>query len=328
MSESNSLTAPNQAPSFSIARRRLLQTAAASLVAGGAASVGLLPSSASAASPLWPGHKPGKVYLGVCCGGQMALSERRAGGKFGVNRTYYQWTQAAREDKLIRSDHAAGRLPWISFKPPAHTRGIWRQIASGRYDADIRARARRYALLSKPVIVTFNHEPHTDLDIGTASEFASAWCRIHDVMNDETGLKNVASVPILGDWIYNPTNKRDDPDEFAPAALLSRCSFLGIDLYQNQSTQGFRQRIPVILDHARRQGFPKMTVGIGEVGARNGLSSMTGAQWWSDSWNWAIANPDKIGVATYWDRPTGWVIDETAAKQSAIRASRSASAFL
>ena len=46
-------------------------------------------------------------------------------------------------------------------------------MASGKYDADIRARARRYAELSKPVIVTFNHEPHND-NTGTPGEFAAA----------------------------------------------------------------------------------------------------------------------------------------------------------
>lgn len=314
-------------------RRRAFLATAAVAVGGSVALTGRDLPAVAAPAPAWPGHKPGKVYFGVACGGDMAASVRRAGGEFGANRTFYQWDQAARETKLIGRDHAAGRLPWVSFKPPSNTKGIFRRIASGAFDSDIRARARRYAKLRKPVIVTFNHEPQTDLNLGSGADWAAAWCHIHDVMKDETNLKNVASVPILGEWIFNPTNKRDNPAEFAPRSVLQRSSFLGIDLYQNNSGQTYATRLERIVDYCDDAGFPKLMVGVGETAAADNVSSnMNGATWWRQSWNWVQDNRDRVGIVCYFDREKGlpgrWHIDETVAKRNAIRLSRSQSAFL
>lgn len=316
-----------------VGRRSFLLGAAATVGAASAATIGGAPALAA---PRWAGHKPGKVYFGVACAGNMAASVRRAGGQFGANRLFFRWNQGARETKMINSNHKAGRLPWISFKPPTHTKGIFKRISSGAFDSDIRARARRYAALKKPVIVTFNHEPHTDLGIGTAAEWVKAWCRIHDVMKDETNLKNVASVPILGSWVFDPINRRHDPDDYATPSLLKRCSFLGLDVYQTKTGEAYDERMEIVRAHNKKMGYGNVMLGIGETGAANNVTpGKTGDRWWKESWKWVSNNKHKIGIVCYFDLEgygglanTSWHIDETWAKRREIRTSRASTVFL
>ena len=227
-------------PSSGLNRRQVL-TLGSLAVAAVAAKTTLgsaLASAAPAAGAAWPGHKPGKIYLGAS-GADLDVVAGQ-GRAHGLRRTYYKWSGGTGETRNITKDHAANRLPWISFKPASTAAGGWAAIASGRYDADIRARARRYAAYSKPVIVTFNHEPHND-NTGTPADFAKAWTRIHDVMANETSLKNVVSVPIIGDWCFNPRNKNGHPEGFITEAVLDRCHFLGVDLYQNHGRRRLRR---------------------------------------------------------------------------------------
>ncbi|MFV0458921.1 MAG: hypothetical protein ACK5MT_09175 [Actinomycetales bacterium] len=280
-------------------------------------------------SAKWNGHQPGKIYFGTVCKGDMSGSMRRAGGAFGANRTFYKWSEFNREARNIRADHNANRLPWVSFKPPTRVLGIWKRIASGAFDADIRARARHYAQFAKPVMVTFNHEPQTDVPaLGTGEEFAAAWCRIHDVMKAETGLKNIVSTPIIGEWVFSPINRKHDPEQFATRALMNRCDVFGIDVYQTKTNETYGDRVVRVLDYLDSNGHSDKMLGIGETGAANGVGTMSSDTWWTKSWNWAANNTNRLSVVCYFDlvAPDGldgyWPIDETWAKQKAIRASR------
>lgn len=289
-------------------------------------------ASTAGGTPAWLGHKPGKVYFGTACKGDVGASMKRAGGDLGAHRTFYQWNDLLRERKNIQRDHDANRLPWISFKPPVRELGIWKKIARGAYDADIRARARHYAQFSKPVIVTFNHEPQTDVPaLGTGPEFAAAWCRIHDVMEAETGLKNVVSAPIIGEWVFDPINQRHDPEEYALPDLLDRCHLFGIDVYQTKTNETYVERVARVAKWLDDQGHSRKMIGIAETGAANGVGTMSSDAWWKKSWGWVAQNTHRVSVVCYFDlvAPNGlagyWPIDETAAKQTAIRASRGSS---
>lgn len=314
----------------SLDRRNLMRitslSALGAVVASGAGTA--LAEPASAAPVQWPGHKPGSIYLGASSQ-DFNLTVDRAGA-LGLRRTYYKWGDGARELRNIKNDHAARRLPWISFKPPSSSPGGWNAISSGKYDADIRARARRYAGLSQPVIVTFNHEPHNDRT-GTAAEFAKAWSRIHDVMDSETGLENVVSVPIIGDWVFNPVNRNDEPQYYLTPAVLDRCHFLGVDTYQNSSGQGFDVRVGRVLDFLSGRGYPTTMVGVGECGATDGYGSPSGAQWWSDSWRWCADNSNRVAAVSYFNSlhnnnsGNNWLLWQSNAKLNAFRASVSSS---
>lgn len=292
------------------------------------------PAPAGAATtPAFPGHIPGKIRLGWAPGGDLGTTEGKT-GKVTVRRSYHEWANATYEAKLISEDHAAKRVPWVSFKPPYETAGGWAAVASGKYDADIRARARRYAALTTgPVIATFHHEPHRYRDkTGTPAEFAAAWVRIHDIMKNETGLKNVASAPIIGEWVYSRYNKRDEPEEFITPAVLDRCHFLGVDLYQNKHGDGYAERLGYILSWLDGKGHSTKMVGLGETGCSNGFGTPNGAAWWKKCWDWAALNTKRVGVIAYWnsvgsDASTqNWVLWESSDKLSAFKSSLTSTA--
>jgi hypothetical protein len=300
-------------------------------VIGAAASTTLGSSLASAATPVatpqFAGHKPGHIFLGAS-GPDFATSLAET-GSVGLHRTYYSWTGGTGETRNITKDHAANRMPWISFKPASTSAGGWAAIASGKYDADIRARARRYATYAKPVIVTFNHEPHNDAT-GTPAEFAKAWTRIHDVMKSETSLKNVIDVPIIGDWCYNPTNKNGHPEQYITSAVLDRCAFLGVDMYQNSTGDGYSVRMARILSWLDVRGYSNKMIGLGETGACNGFGTPNAVQWWTAGWTWAAAHTSRVAAISYFNSTRGnlkqnWVLTETAAKLAAFKTSLASS---
>jgi hypothetical protein len=312
-----------------LSRRSLLQLGGGGLTAVALSAGQLGATQAVAATPQWPGHKPGQIYLGMSCAGDLSDSLRKT-GPVGLYRTYHRWDWSDGERRLIQTDHAAGRMPWVSFKPPWKGSGVWAAIASGKYDGDIRRRARGYAALSKPVIVTFNHEPQNDyLDRG--ADFSRAWCRIHDVMKRETNLENVASVPIIGDWTFNPINRRMDPRDWVTSPILDRCHFLGIDLYQNDSGDGYDVRLGRILNYMASRGHPRKMVGLGETGAANGFSRYSGPEWWRKQWAWAQNNTDKITAISYFNsrrnnnNGSNWLLWETSAKLTEYKRSLASS---
>lgn len=308
-------------------RRQLLKATGAGLVTAGVGSAlglaGAAPAQGAAAQ--FPGHKPGKIYLGLSNGGQSLAYTLERTGRVGLRRTYYAWDNVNGELRNIKADHAADRLPWISFKPASKASGGWAAIARGSHDAALRARARAYAQLSQPVVVTFNHEPHND-DTGTPADFARAWCRIHDVMKDETGLRNVVSTPIIGEWVYNPTNRRQDPEQFITGEVLQRCHMLGVDLYQNESGEGYSVRLRRITEWLDKKGYPNKPVGLGETACSMDFSRPNGVEWWNSSWKWAAAS-QRVAAISYYNSSRhntlnkDWILWETSAKLQAYKAS-------
>jgi hypothetical protein len=307
-------------------RRSLLKAAGATALAGATVGIGLSGGSpAAAATVQFPGHKPGKIYLGLSNGGASLSDTLSRTGPLGLRRTYYSWGSVSGELSNIRADHAAGRMPWISFKPASTSAGGWTAIASGRYDADLRARARAYAGLSRPVIVTFNHEPHND-STGTPSDFARAWCRVHDVMKSETGLRNVVSVPIIGEWVFNPYNKQHEPEQFITGPVLDRCHMLGVDLYQNSSGQGYSIRLARVLNWLNARGHSTKPVGLGETACSMDFSIPNGIEWWNSSWKWAVSS-QRVAALSYFNSvrnnnlEADWRLIETSAKLAAYKTS-------
>ena len=276
---------------------------------------------AAAAAPggrRWPGHQPGKVYLGQS--GPNFLSAIGLLGSIGLRRTFHTWSTKS-EDSTIRQDHAANRLPWVSYKPPGGA-SSWRAVADGRHDADIAERGRRYASYSKPVISTFHHEPTNDSGDGAA--FAAAWTRIHDVMRREAGLDNVAFIPIIGDWDFNPVNRGGHPQDFLTDAVLERMPFLGTDCYQNTSGEGFDVRLERTLQWQSDNGVADPMIAIGETGCCRALSPRP-EEWFNDQWRWVEQNSDRVAAMSYFNSTRNskggyiWSLSETPAKTEAYR---------
>ncbi|AEI11121.1 glycoside hydrolase family 26 protein [Cellulomonas gilvus] len=103
------------------------------------------------------------VLFGAAVGSNTDPSahERGWGAQLGVRRTYWGPTQIDSAVATARTDLAAGRLPWISFKLPYS----WADMAAGRGDAWARELVAELDALDGPVWLAFHHEPENDGDI-------------------------------------------------------------------------------------------------------------------------------------------------------------------
>ena len=307
-----------------ISRRELFKWAAvgAAALALPAAGGG---SALAAPSAQWAGHRPGRVYLGMSTPVSIAEARQEA-GDFGLMRTFHGWNTLKAESRAIQRAHQASMIPWVSFASVGASKGGWRAIANGSQNAAIRARARHYASVSRPVIVTFHHEPHGKME-GTRRDWADAFVRIHSVMKSETGLKNVALAPIIGDWEFNPRNKNGDPGGFLTDRVLERAAFLGTDLYQNQSGSRFSDRLGATMSWLDRRGYPQMMVGVGETGATNKFGRPDATTWWNDAWGFVRQERHRVGAVSYFNSNRNskawvyWPIDESWKKRKAYRSS-------
>lgn len=288
-------------------------------------SVKLLPTSSGGGR--WPGHHPGKILLGLSSA-SLATS-LAATGPIGLRRTFYNWGDA-NEHSTIRADHAAGRVPWVSYKPPGGSVSGWGALASGAHDAEVRAMARRYASYAHPVICTFHHEPTNDG--GNPAAWAAAYVRQYDLMKGETNLKNVTFAPIIGDWEFNSRNRDGRPGAYLTAPVLERIPFLGIDLYQNAGGEGFNPRLTRVLDWLDYRGVSHPMVGIGETGCCL-KESKEPEKWFQANWDWSVAHTANIGAISYFDSTRNskdghvWRLSETQAKLNAYKRALASNAF-
>lgn len=283
-----------------LSRRNFLRLSGVTALSLAVPAVSAIPATAA---PRFPGHQPGRIYLGMSTNLNLANIEREY-SQMGLRRTFYRWNELSRERKQITRDHSQQRLPWVSFKPPG-TRQGWAKIAQGAYDKDIRARARHYAAMKSPVITTFHHEPQGETYYGSPRDWARAYIRIHDVMKNETGLRNVTLAPIIGDWVFDPKNRRDDPGDFLIWGVLNRMSLLGTDIYQNPSGQAYDVRMGRTMDWLDSRGFRNIMLGVGETGATDEFGSPNGATWWRRSWNFAVSNRDRVAAISYFNSTKG-----------------------
>lgn len=240
-----------------------------------------------------------RIYIGgsMASDDDFATWESKA-GPFGVQRLFYQWGQDAKESADIEECHDAGRLPWVSFKPPEEG---WRGIVSGAYDQDIIARAQRYARLTLPAVVTFHHEPE---DEGDPALWASAFCYIGEIFRRYGALDRVAYAPILMAWSWREESGRDVEAWLTPG-VVGYSDLLGVDVYGGQkSTLHPSIVFGPVLDTAKELGLP---VGIGESGA------IDYPLYVRDLWiqhMWIMIQQENVLIWCYWNNDTftqgGW----------------------
>jgi len=303
------------------------------LIGGAVAVPAALASVPGAASPAaaaprrsaaqWGGHQPGKIFLGMSSVTGITAATS-ATGAVGLQRSFYDWDDGAREDATVAADHAANRLPWISFKPPNSRAGAWAAVASGSLDSDLRARARRYAAYQKPTVLTFHHEPTNDI-AGTGKDWAAAYLHTRAVIKDEIGASKIRFVPIIGDWAFNPKNQDANAGQFLTNDVLGASAFLGVDLYQNASMVGYAQRVGFIKSFLNSRGFPDKMIGLGETGSTDHYGKPGAASWWNEQWRWCQDNTATICAVSYFNSSRNsrdgvyWPLDESSAKTAAYR---------
>ena len=113
------------------------------------------------------------------------------GQQLGVRRTYWGATQVDSAVKIAKTDLAAGRLPWISFKLPYG----WADMAAGKGDAWIRDLATKLSKLNGPVWLAFHHEPEGDGDI---KQWTAMQARLAPIVRSTA--PNVAYSIVLTGW--------------------------------------------------------------------------------------------------------------------------------
>jgi hypothetical protein len=178
---------------------------------------------------------PGSLRWGaaIAGNGDPARHESVAGTKMGLRRTFFSWKQ--RTGSMVRtaqSDLAAGRLPWVSVKPPS-----WAAMAKGTHDAEIDEMLRGLDALGGPVWLTVHHEPeggggrnYPDDPGGTP-----AWRGMQERVRlrmTALGTDNIAFAPILMSWTFNPLSGRT-PSEWWVDDVWD---FAGVDHYINKET--------------------------------------------------------------------------------------------
>jgi hypothetical protein len=275
----------------------------------------------------WPGHIPDKFYLGMSCGTICDQKESQLGQGYGVHRQFTTWGNWTAVAKYIQADNAAGELPWISVKPPNGDASGWQAIAGGQHDADIRALATVLkANDDKPLLFTFHHEPGNDGTEAQGVLWAAAYVRIHDILESEGALENVADPPIMSDWLFNPVNRAQDPANWLTDGVLQRAPFIGVDVYENASGETYAQRLPRVLDWLAGRGYPNMMIGVGETGSTDAAyPGMSAVEWMDESLSWAAQHTDEIGVVSYFNSTANsksfvyWPLDESAAKMTAYK---------
>jgi hypothetical protein len=295
----------------------------------GTATIATLPTVLAAAPAgsrrRFLGHVPGKVRLGMSTPGSLTAAPGFCRG-ISLQRSFFDWADGAREDATVAQDHAAGRIPWISFKPASSARGGWAAIAAGHHDQALRARARRYAAYKKVTWVTFHHEPTNDT-AGTGAEWAAAYLRVRSVIRDEVGTTKVRFAPIIGDWAFNPQNRDANAGKFLLPEVLEHAAFLGVDCYENSSREGYEIRLGRIADWLDKRGFPRTMLAVGETGCTNYYGVVGAAEWWRQQWAWCERNTDRIAAVSYFNSTRNsrsgvfWPLNESRAKADAYRSS-------
>jgi len=159
----------------------------------------------------------------------------------GVRRTFWRWDQRTSSMLTVaRNDAAAGRVPWVSVKPPSVASGsAWRAVASGSYDAQIDEMLRGLGSVGGPVWLTVHHEPEgggstpagqTD-DVGGAAAWRDMQVRIRQRIT-ATGVRNVAFAPILMTWTFDQRSGRNPADWWVSGIW----DFAGVDHYVEASS--------------------------------------------------------------------------------------------
>src|SRR3954453_12351284 len=149
-------------------QRRLLRTALGGMVVLIAITVGAYlflgrdTAARGGAVPAGPG-----IYLGVYAPNSepgrydttvVQALEARIGRRFAIDQHYYSWTDPFPTD-LEPTDRAAGRIPMITWLPDGVSLA---DIAAGRSDTLLRARAAAGAAFATPVLLRLAHEPNGD----------------------------------------------------------------------------------------------------------------------------------------------------------------------
>jgi hypothetical protein len=133
------------------------------------------------------------TFLGAAIGSNADPTSKEStfGHRLALRRTYYRADQVPNALRTVKTDLAAGRLPWISFKLPRS----WSEMADGAGDAWAKDLATRLSEVDGPVWIAFHHEPEND---GAMSEWVRMQARLSPIIRSRA--PNVAYTIVLTGW--------------------------------------------------------------------------------------------------------------------------------
>jgi Carbohydrate binding module (family 6) len=235
-----------------------------------------------------------------------ARYEIPAGHPLEISRSFFSWSE--RTSTMISeasADLAAGRLPWVSIKPPS-----WAAMAAGRHNADIDQMLRALDVLDGPVWLTVHHEPDGGIGINVPDDPAGP--AGHLAMNQmirqrmtALGVDNIALAPILMEYAFNPESGRDPDAYWAPGVY----DFLGIDTYSHTGGSLLDQHWQTVRTWAAARG---VDVAVGEFGIN--ATGTTGAEVMRDFYQAALASGSDgagarvVGLTVFDSAPKGWLL--------------------
>ncbi|WP_370328131.1 hypothetical protein [Euzebya sp.] len=247
----------------------------------------------AATTATYPGRPdPGTLWWGAAVGGNAdpaTRHEQPTGLPLSLRRTFYRWDQ--RTSTLVpavRADLSAGRLPWVSIKPPG-----WAEVADGLHDPAIDELLLELEATGGPVWLTVHHEPEGGGGVNAPDDPAGP--AGHVAMNrhirermDLLGIQDVALVLILMDWTWDPRSGRDVEEWWEPGIY----DVLGVDVYRDEPVSLVTDNWLEIRRWAGEQGID---VAVGEWGFR-GMDATAGQhvrEWYEHA---AASHDDGLGA--------------------------------
>ncbi len=244
----------------------------------------------------------------------MAALEVCAGHALGADREYHKWDDVfptAHE----RNSRDAGRTIVMSWKAQLRSghEVQWADIAAGRYDDVIDARAADIRAFGANVYLIFHHEPEDEVDDenGSAADFVAAWRHIHGRFTND-GVTNVRWLLDLMTWTFDPKSGRDPEDYWPGSAYVDAVGADGYNWYgcRGSNWVSFGDEFSGFYDWSVEKSKPAIAPewGSTEDPSDHGRK----ARWITDAAAWVKAHPNIVGMA-YFDSPADctWWADTT-----------------
>lgn len=180
--------------------------------------------------------------------------ERLVGRRFDIEHAYYRW-----DDTFPTADDAwtaqQGRIPFLAWSSKLHQTGRsvrWADIAGGRYDATIDARADALRRFGQPLLLTFQHEPGSLVGTGpdkggSAADYVAAWRHIVTRFR-QRGVTNVSFV-----WTVTAFALRNGLNSPAASSL-----YPGDDVIDWIAADGYNQFGCAAFGHAPWRSFQEI----------------------------------------------------------------------
>jgi len=235
----------------------------------------------------------GKAFFGAS-NENIPSYEKNAGKSVSLFRKFYtptQWgtSQASNLANLIKTNWAADRMVWASFKPPK-----WSEVAAGTHDSTLDQMLKTIDAAGHPMWLTFHHEPENDegtSGAGSAADFVAMQKHIRARMT-ALSTKNIALAPVYMCFHINKDGAAKH-DRWWPGSGVY--DIYGFDCYQGKAGDDL---LGAKWQSAYKDAEAKnMPFAVAEYGLKEDAPNRLNDFW---AWQFASTKHDRVGIS-YWD---------------------------